>query len=162
MQKSSMCPLNKEVSIIAARMWSEMDAKKREPYILEHQKRSQEQKREPHEHLLDDLKNGKILNISERKRVDEIFRKLYGIPKMPVRPRTSFQYYLKDKFPEIRKTMPDKTASEYNKILGENWEKMSTRKRLKYVKLSKKDLDRYQNEMAIVRYRTHLPSISGK
>ena len=95
------------------------------------------------------------LNV-EPSNIDEIVEKFIGKPHKikslrdplkPLRPKSAYIYFCKDKRPEIKKASPEAKLPDIAKILGKLWSECSEEERALYIKESTEDKQRYLDEM---------------
>jgi hypothetical protein len=79
----------------------------------------------------------------------------------PKHPRNAYLYYSTDVRPKRQDEYPDKSFGDITKLVAEEWGKLSSKRKKKYVELAKKDTRRYKREMKEWNSRQSSSSESG-
>merc|ERR1712167_359467 len=72
-------------------------------------------------------------------------------PNAPKRPKSAFMFFTKFRRPTLKREDPSITFTEFGRLIGQEWRRMSVHERRQFQREADRDSKRYEREMR--RYR---------
>ena len=68
-------------------------------------------------------------------------------PNKPKKPKSSYLFFTNDVRDKVREKHPNASMGEVSKIMGEMWQKLSEKDKVKYTEMASQDKERHEEEM---------------